>query len=244
MPSSNITTPGVEGVVNLYKPLGASSAQFVYRLRPIIGVRKIGHAGTLDPRADGVLLACVGMATKLVERLMTLPKHYRTTLRLGVTNRCYDTEQPFEPVPGAAALDGQLVRDAVAKFVGIIDQSPPEFSAVRIGGVSSYKLAKRGRDAARPARPIRIERIDVLDYDWPSLSLDIVCGRGTYIRAIARDLGAALGCGAVCETLTRLAVGPFRSDEAVNLATADRADILAAMIPTSRAIDLIASASA
>jgi|CXWL01.1.fsa_nt_gi tRNA pseudouridine55 synthase len=239
MRMTNSATPALEGIMNLFKPVGASSAQYVYRLRPILSVRKIGHAGTLDPRADGVLLACVGRATKLVERLMTLPKHYRTTLRLGVTNRCFDSEQPFEPVAGAVPLDEQLVLDAVAAFVGIIDQSPPEFSAVRVGGVSSYKLAQRGRPAARAARPVRIEKIDVLEYAWPTLRLDIVCGRGTYIRAIARDLGARLGCGACCETLTRLAVGPFSVETAINLLTTDRGDILSALIPTSRVIEMI-----
>jgi len=223
-------TPPVSGIVNLYKPPTRSSAQYVYRLRRVVGLRKVGHAGTLDPFADGVLLACLGRGTKLVERLMSLPKRYRTTIRLGVTNDTYDTEQPFVPVSEAVPLDRASVEAAVASLVGEIQQVPPAYSAVKIGGVPSYKLARQGRSAERQARPVRIDGIDILDYAWPRLELDIRCGRGTYIRAIARDLGRMLGCGGVCEALTRTAIGPFSLEQSVNLDTAEPDVVRASLV--------------
>lgn len=217
MSPPNSTT--ASGVVNLYKPPGHSSAQYVYRLRRVFGLRKVGHAGTLDPFADGVLLGCIGRGTKLVESLMGLRKHYRTTLRLGVTNRTYDTEQPFETVPQATPPSPQRLADEIARFVGEIDQVPPAFSAVKIDGVPSYHLAKHNKTIMKPPKRVRIDRLEILDYRWPLLRLDIQCSRGTYIRALARDLGRVLECGACCETLTRTAVGPFQLKNAVSLET-------------------------
>jgi tRNA pseudouridine55 synthase len=209
--------PELSGILNLYKPVGKSSAFYVYLLRGILGVRKVGHAGSLDPFADGVLLACIGKGTKLVERLMSLPKRYRTTLRLGVTNATFDTERPFEPVPDAKPVDRSAIEAVLAKMVGEVEQVPPSFSAMRIGGVSAYKLAKHGKPTPLEPRTVRIDEIKVLNYAWPLLTLEIACGRGTDIREIARDFGAAFGYGACCETLTRLAVGPFRIEDAVRM---------------------------
>lgn len=230
--------PASDGVINLFKPPGRSSAHYVYRLRPILGLRKIGHAGALDPFADGVLLACAGRATKLVERLMGLPKEYETALRLGVTNATFDTEKPFAPVPGAVAPTREAIDAALAGMIGEVAQAPPAHSAVKIGGVPSYRLARRGlatrgddeSDPPRTTRRVTIFAIDVLEYAWPRLRLRIECGRGTYIRAIARDLGAALGCGACCETLRRTRVGPFTSASAVNLYEADPHAVRAALL--------------
>ncbi|MBI5763067.1 MAG: tRNA pseudouridine(55) synthase TruB [Planctomycetes bacterium] len=233
--------PTPNGLLNLYKPVGKSSANYVYRLRRVFNLRKVGHAGTLDPFADGVLVACIGRGTKLVERLMNLPKHYRTTLRLGVTNATYDTEKPFDPVPGAAAPDRSAIETALTAMTGRIQQVPPSFSAVRIGGVQSYKLAARGAPAPRQPKEVRIDRIDILAYDYPTLTLDIHCGRGTYIRAIARDLGRILACGACCETLQRTAVGPFRVEDSVDLQTAPPDDVRAALLPLDEALRLLES---
>lgn len=228
-PSSSSSTPEgpveLSGILNLFKPVGKSSAFYVYRLRGILGVRKVGHAGSLDPFADGVLLACIGRGTKLVERLMGLPKSYRTTLRLGVTNATFDTERPFEPVAGAAPIGREAIEQALSKMVGDVEQVPPAFSAMRIGGVSAYKLAKHGKPTPLAPRTVRIDEIRILDYAWPSLTLEIACGRGTYIRAIARDLGEALACGACCETLTRLAVGPFSIDDAVRMESMEGSEL-------------------
>ena len=220
----------IAGMVNLYKPPGTSSARYVYRLRRAFGIRKVGHAGTLDPFADGVLLGCVGRGTKLVERLMTLPKHYRTTLRLGVTSASFDTEQPLTEVPGAEPSSLERIEKAVGQFLGEIDQVPPRFSAVKIGGVPSYRLARQGIEVDKPAKRVRIDEMIILTYRWPLLELDIRCGRGCYIRAIARDLGKALESGACCESLTRLAIGPFRMRDAINLETASPEDVRSALV--------------
>src|SRR5262249_17843299 len=158
-----------------------------------------------------------------------LPKRYRTTLRLGVTNTTFDTERPFEPVAGAREVDRGAIEAELAKMIGEIDQLPPAFSAVRVGGVSAYKLAKHGQPTPIQPRPVRIDELKIVEYAWPSLTLEIACGRGTYIRAIARDLGIALNCGACCETLTRLAVGPFRIEDAIKMEVTDRAGLLGAL---------------
>ncbi len=240
MPPDAMTSPPA-GLVNLYKPVGRSSAHYVYRLRRVFGLRKIGHAGTLDPFADGVLLACVGRATKLVECLMDLPKCYRTTLRLGVTNATFDPEQPFEAVPGASDPGEAAIQGCIDGLVGLVDQVPPAFSAIRTGGVQSYTRARKGRAVELPARLVRIDRIVILEYGWPRLALEIQCGRGTYIRSLARDIGASLGCGACCETLTRTAVGPFTVDAAIRLEAGDEA-VRAALIGVEQVAERIGAA--
>lgn len=229
----------LSGLLNLFKPVGRSSARFVYRLRPILGVKKVGHAGTLDPFADGVLIACVGRATKLVERIMDLPKRYRTVIQLGVTNETFDTERPFEPVTGAEPVSREAVEAVLAQMIGRIEQVPPVFSAIRVGGVFSYNLANRGKPVELPSRPVMVHDIRINSYAWPRLDLMIECGRGTYIRAIARDLGERLGCGGVCETLRREAVGPFRSEDAINLDESGGEQVRAAFIPLKEAVELI-----
>lgn len=232
----------VAGILNLYKPSGPSTAKYVYRLRPIFGIRKVGHAGTLDPFADGVVIACLGRATKMAERLMSLPKTYRTTLHLGVTNETFDREQPFEPIPDAPRPTREAVEEALAGFVGEVDQVPPAYSAVKVHGVPSYRLARQGSGAApivHKSKRVYIERLRVLDFNWPRLQLEVRCGRGTYIRALARDLGRALGSGACCETLTRTDSGPFSSRAGTNLERAQPAEIRSALIEMQEAERLL-----
>ena len=233
---------GVDGVVNLYKPAGISSAKYAYRLRPIIGIRKVGHAGTLDPFAEGVLLVCCGRATKLVERLMALPKVYRTTLQLGVTSASHDPEQPIETVSGAVPPDDDRVCAAAAAFLGQIEQVPPVFSAVKVNGRRAYKLAARGQDVQIAAKIVQVYGIDVVRYAWPELELVVRCGRGTYIRALARDLGEALGTGALCRTLTRQAVGPFTCDRGVQIGVDCDEAIRAAVMPIEDVLAALADA--
>jgi len=230
----------MDGVINLYKPTGVSSAKHAYRLRPIVGTRKVGHAGALDPFADGVLVVAIGRATKLIERLMGLPKLYRTTLRLGVTNATFDPEQPFEPVPVASPPSPQRVAELLGQFVGLIDQAPPPFSAVKIGGRPAYRMAARGQQVRLKPRQVRVYRVEILGYEYPELQLEVQCGRGTYIRALARDIGSALGTGACCQSLRRLAVGPFDIQRSVRLGEADVQQVCARVIGPDEAIRLIA----
>ncbi len=240
----------VEGVIPIYKPPGRSSAQYVYRLRPILGERRIGHAGTLDPFADGVLVACVGRATRLVERLMNLPKTYHAVITLGVTSATLDPESPLEAVAGAADPGRAAVECALAGLVGEIEQTPPLYSAVKIGGRPAYRLARRaarlGEHAeALPkpaARRVRVEDIRLLAYAWPTAEVVIRCGRGTYIRSIARDLGAATGCGGVCTQLTRTAVGPFELNATVRLENSTPEQVRDSLRPISSVLALLGPA--
>ncbi|TWT43739.1 tRNA pseudouridine synthase B [Phycisphaerae bacterium RAS1] len=199
----------MDGLINLFKPVGLSSAQSVYRVRRITGQRKSGHAGTLDPAADGVLLVCLGRATKLVERLMDQPKVYRATARLDVTSESFDSDRPLLPVPVKAFPSGEEVRAAAAAFEGQIQQVPPAVSALKVSGVPAYELARRGKTVELKARTVCVYWLVVRHYDWPVLSFEMACGRGTYVRALIRDWGVRLGVGGCLTSLTRVAVGPF-----------------------------------
>lgn len=229
----------VAGIVNLYKPAGVTSAKFVYRLRRVFNERRVGHAGSLDPFAEGVLIGCVGAATKLVEQLMELPKQYEASLRLGVTNPTHDPETPAEPVPGATPPARAQVDRALAARLGTHMQTPHAFSALKVAGMSAHELARRGKTPPLAERPVRIDAIHVLDYEWPVLKLRIDCGRGFYVRALARDLGEEWGCGAVCENLLRTRVGPFASTHAVDVNPANHAQVRNALLDMTAARKLL-----
>jgi len=206
------------GILNLDKPPGLSSAAALNRIKPLLprGL-KIGHAGTLDPFATGVLLVLIGKATRQCEALMNLPKSYETTVRLGATTPTDDPTAEPTPVPGATAPSPDQVAQAVNQFIGTIQQKPPAFSAMKIGGRRAYDLARKGKPVELAARPVRVDRIEILSYHWPDLRLAIDCGRGTYIRSIARDLGHALAVGGYLSALRRTRVGPFIAAEAIPL---------------------------
>lgn len=206
-----------DGLLNFHKPPGITSAKALYKARALTRIRKSGHAGTLDPAADGVLLLCMGKATKRVERLMNLPKVYHAVGRLDVTSSSFDSDSPHEEVAVEAIPTEDAVARAAAQLQGSREQVPPAVSAVKVDGVRSYKLARRGRAAALKPKAVRIDRIDIRRYDWPEIEFDVTCGRGTYIRAIIRDLGGALGTGGCLTRLTRTAVGPFTIEQAATL---------------------------
>jgi tRNA pseudouridine55 synthase len=209
------------GFLNVRKPPGPTSHDMVDRVRREIrrspagreGV-KVGHGGTLDPFAEGVLVVCVGPAVRLVEFVQAEPKQYLAQLTLGATS---DTDDPTGRITQtcATAPTEAAVREALARFVGQVDQTPPAYSAVQVEGRRAYKLARKGRKVELRPRRVTIHSIRLLAYDWPTADIDVSCGGGTYIRAIARDVGAALGAGAYCSRLVRTAVGPFKVDDAV-----------------------------
>jgi tRNA pseudouridine55 synthase len=211
------------GILNLDKPPGISSARAVDRVKRLLPRgTKIGHAGTLDPFATGVLLLLVGRATKACERLMDAPKQYEATVRLGATTTTDDPESPaqaWHPASGRVVEPVPLerIRAVLPDFVGEVLQRPPAFSAMKVGGRRAYDLARKGHDVAIEARPVRVYGIDLLDYAWPDLRLRIDCGRGTYIRAIARDLGERLDVGGYLTELRRTRVGTFDVNDAVTL---------------------------
>ena len=206
------------GIINLNKPAGMSSARAVSIVKRLLPRgTKIGHAGTLDPFATGVLLLLVGKSTRLCERLMDEPKQYEATVKLGATTPTDDPDSPETLTPDAPRPALEPLREAIQRFQGTIRQRPPAFSALKVGGKRAYDLARRGREVSLEPREVRIDAIELLDYDWPFVRLRIDCGRGTYIRAIARDLGEALGVGGYLTSLCRTRVGRFALDTAANL---------------------------
>ena len=210
----------MEGVINLDKPAGTSSARVVDAVKRLLPRgTKIGHAGTLDPFATGVLLMLVGRATKSCERLMDEPKQYEATVKLGATTATDDPESPEVPSLGVRPAPQEKVKTEVQKLTGVILQRPPAYSAMKVDGQRAYDLARRGKPVELEARPVKVYGIEILAYAWPLLRLRIDCGRGTYVRSLARDLGQALGVGGYLTELRRTRVGHFTVDASVTLET-------------------------
>lgn len=210
-------------VLNIDKPPGPTSFAAVARIRRLCRAAKAGHAGTLDPAASGVLLVLLGQATRAARYLEGLPKEYRATVRLGVQTETDDLEGAVISEGAVPELDRGLVERVVGSFVGEIDQVPPRYSALKKDGVPLYKMARQGRPVAPASRKVRIHAIDLLGMDRAEMDIRVECSKGTYIRALARDIGLALGCGGTLAKLDRTAVGPFTKDEAVPLDRLDRA---------------------
>lgn len=206
----------MDGILVVNKPLGWTSHDVVAHVRRLAHEKRVGHAGTLDPMATGVLLVCLGRATRVTEYLMASDKTYRAIVRLGVET---DTHDAAGQVLAAHPVDADEsdVRRVLAGFVGEIDQVPPMYSALKREGKPLYKLARKGLAVERAPRRVVIHEITLRAWQPPDLTLDVRCSPGTYIRSLAHDVGAALGCGAHLSQLTRLASGSFTLDDAVAL---------------------------
>lgn len=213
-PSNNRAAGGLHGLLVVDKPVGISSARAVAIVRRKAGGARTGHAGTLDPLAGGVLVLGLGRATKILSRFMAAEKRYRSTFDLSAFTTTDDREGQRSEVEVAAPPAEARIREALAGFVGVIDQLPPCVSAVKVGGRRAYKLVRQGKEVTLRPRPVTVHAIDLRRYEWPELELDIRCGKGTYIRSLARDLGRALGTGGHCAGLRRTAVGPFAESSA------------------------------
>jgi len=215
-----MTGAGPEGVLVVDKPAGMTSHDVVDRVRRIAGTRRVGHTGTLDPSATGVLVLCLGRATKLVTALQAGTKTYAAVARLGVTTSSDDLDGDVIATMSAAHLDEETVCSALRGFQGTIEQVPPMVSAIRVDGRRLHDLARRGEVVDRPARRVTVESI-LLDRFTPGEAAEVgflvACSAGTYVRSIARDLGEKLGVGGTLATLRRVANGPFTVDEAVTL---------------------------
>ena len=215
------------GILNVCKPINLSSHDVVDHIRVLTGVRRVGHAGTLDPLATGVLVVCIGRtATRIVEYLVDEPKTYRTRFQLGFVTDTFDAEGKIvSQTP--ADLNRETVERALEHFRGTIAQVPPMYSAVKHQGKPLYKLARRGIEVERQPRSVEIYRLQLIDWHngsahpWGSLEMD--CSPGTYVRVLVHDLGQHLGCGAYIKSLTRLASGPFRLQDAITLREATEA---------------------
>ncbi len=204
------------GVININKPPGWSSRATLSRVERLVRPVKVGHAGTLDPLAEGVLVACLGPATRLIEHVQRMPKEYQATFLLGRRSPSDDVDSEVEllanpPTPPRAAVEALLPR-----FTGVIAQRPPAFSAVKIEGQRAYKLARKGREVETSLREVEVYGISLERYEYPELEVTIRCSGGTYVRSIGRDLAEQLGTAAVMSALVRTAIGPFRIEEAMD----------------------------
>ncbi len=205
------------GILDIDKPADWTSHDVVARVRRIAGQRRVGHAGTLDPAATGVLLVCLGQATRVAEYLMASDKSYRAIIRLGTSTDTYDAEGVVTATAAVPELSSEQLRAVLAEFTGEIRQFPPAYSAIKQDGVPLHRRARRGEEIHLQARPVRIYRIDLLGWRSPDLSVDVTCGPGTYIRSLANDLGRHLGCGAHLAGLVRTRSGRFPLEEASTL---------------------------
>jgi tRNA pseudouridine55 synthase len=211
----------MNGILNLNKPAGWTSHDVVGWTRRVLHEKRVGHAGTLDPMATGVLLVCVGQATRVVEYLTAGQKVYRAEAQLGVTTDTYDADGAVTTTAPVPPLTADNLRAALASFVGEIQQRPPAYSAIKQDGEAAYRKARRGESVELPARSVTIHDIALLDWDPANarLTIEVACGPGTYIRSLTHDLGQALGCGAVLTRLTRTRSSQFVVEDAVDLDT-------------------------
>jgi len=201
-----------EGLLIVDKPIGPTSFDIVGRIRKELHIKKVGHCGTLDPAAGGVLLVVLGRATRLAEYMSHYHKRYEAVVRLGAVTDTDDAEGEIiarNEVPG---IDGKHVDDILTGFIGEIEQRVPAFSAVKVDGERLYKKARRGDEVEAPTRKVNIYNIEFLGFKSPEIRLSVECGGGTYIRSLARDIGEKLGCGAHLRKLTRTGIGPYTLD--------------------------------
>lgn len=213
-------------IIGIDKPLGWTSFDAVKRVRGAIQRRlhlkkfKVGHAGTLDPLATGVLIVCTGRATKRIDELQNGDKEYVATIRLGATTPSFDLETEVDAVYPWEHITRERVEEIIPTFIGKIMQVPPVFSAVKVDGKRAYNLARKGKEVELKAKPLYIKEMELLGMDMPEITLRIVCSKGTYIRALARDLGEALGSGAHLTGLRRTRVGDVRVEDCLTIADA------------------------
>ncbi len=205
------------GILNLRKPKGPTSRDCVNSIQRLLRPEKVGHAGTLDPLASGVLLVLVGQAVRLTDAVHTLSKQYVGTFQLGVTSESTDCETPLIPVETAPPLSLNDIVQQLPGFIGKIDQSPPKYSAVWIGGQRAHELAREGKEFDMPSRQVLIESLEVTSFAYPFFELKMTCGTGTYVRSLGRDIARKLGSDAVMTKLVRTAIGPFELESSCDL---------------------------
>lgn len=209
------------GIINIYKEKGFTSHDVVAKMRGICKQKKIGHTGTLDPDAVGVLPVCLGNGTKLCDMLTDKDKVYEAELLLGVTT---DTQDVTGAVLSRAQVTSseEKVREAIMSFVGDYMQIPPMYSALKVDGKKLYELARAGKEVERAARPVRILGIDILEMNLPVVKMTVACSKGTYIRTLCHDIGEKLGCGGTMQSLKRTRVGIFKIEDSITLAQLEK----------------------
>ena len=204
-------------VLLLDKPLTWTSFDVVRKVKNTLRIKKIGHAGTLDPLATGLLILCTGKKTKEIDQIQAQEKEYTGTFRLGETTPSFDLETAVDMARPYAHITDEQITAATAQFTGLIQQTPPIFSAVKIDGKRAYELARTGQEAEIKAKSVEIKTFELTRIALPEVDFRVVCSKGTYIRSLARDLGVALGCGAHLTRLVRTRIGEFRVEDAFTL---------------------------
>jgi tRNA pseudouridine55 synthase len=207
----------MEGVLLVDKPQGLTSHDVVYRLRRKLSMKKIGHAGTLDPMATGVLIMLIGKATRISQYLMSVDKAYEGEATLGVVTDSQDAEGEVLTTVPVPPLSEEQVREVMKGFLGDQYQTPPMHSAIKVDGVPLYKLARKGEEVEREPRFIRVMSFELLTFNPPKLTFRLLCTKGTYVRTIAHDLGQKLGCGAHLSALRRTGSGKFSLEQCLKL---------------------------
>lgn len=219
----------INGILNIYKEKGYTSHDVVARLRGIVGQKKIGHTGTLDPEAEGVLPVCLGRATKVCDMLTDKDKTYETVLLLGtstdtqdITGRVLSVHSPDDPeLPGGAVTE-EKAESCIRGFIGEYDQIPPMYSALKVGGKKLYELAREGKTIERKSRKVMIYEIRIKDINLPRVRMEVKCSKGTYIRTLCHDIGEKLGCGGCMEELLRTRVGQFSFAQSLKLSQVEQ----------------------
>ena len=216
----------LNGMLNVYKEAGYTSSDVVAKLRGILHMRKIGHTGTLDPMAEGVLPVCLGNGTKLASLIEDRDKEYRAVMRLGLATDTQDmTGQVLEEASPEllSSITEDMIREACASFIGDYDQIPPMYSAIKVQGKKLYELARAGKTVERKARRVKILDLEVEKIEMPLVTLRVVCSKGTYIRTLCEDAGRKMGCPAVMDSLLRTRVGSFSLEDARTLSQVEEA---------------------
>ncbi len=224
------------GIVNLNKPVGMTSRDAVNVVQRLVRPAKVGHAGTLDPLAEGVLRVCVGPATRLVPYIQQQRKTYRATFRLGMTSDTDDITGSLTTISETPGVTTELLQQTLQQFVGRIEQVPPQVSAVHVDGKRAYALARQGQEFKLEAKTVEIDSITLLQHEGADFSMEMVCGGGTYVRSVGRDLGAQLGCGAVMTSLVRTRIGAFGLDSALPVEQLTSATLLQHLQPARTAV--------
>lgn len=226
----------MNGILNIYKPTGMTSFDVVRIIRKISNVKKVGHAGTLDPEASGVLPVCIGKATKAIDYIMDDFKIYEAELKLGVITDTYDREGKILQESEVNASEEEIIL-VINSFVGEIKQVPPMYSALKVNGKKLYELARAGIEIEREARPIVIYDIDIVDIKIPYVKFRVKCSKGTYIRSLCYDIGEQLKCGGMMWNLQRTATGQFHIDDAISIEDLNEENINKHIMPIEKAFE-------
>ena len=212
----------IHGIINIYKEPGYTSHDVVAKLRGILKQKKIGHTGTLDPEAEGVLPVCLGKGTKLCDMLTDKRKTYRAVMLLGIETDTQDTTGTILQKRDTSGLNEKQVREAILSFIGHYEQIPPMYSALKVNGRKLYELAREGKEVERKARPVEIYGLEIEDVDLPRVTMRVDCSKGTYIRTLCHDIGGKLGCGGCMEKLFRTRVDRCEIEDSLRLGEVEK----------------------